>query len=342
MTKKYNVAVIGATGNTGRETVNILADRLFPINNLYAVASSKSIGKEISFGDKILKIVTIETLDFNNIDIAFFAAGSEVSKKYIPQATACNTIVIDKSSYFRADDSIPLIVPEVNINDLKNYTNQNIISCPNCCTIPLVTTLKPMDNINRIKRVVVSTYQSVSGAGSNGMDELYNQTKAKYTFSNIDHSIFPRQIAFNLIPHIGNFDSHGYTSEEIKIIQEVTKIMGSHIKTSVTSVRVPIFVGHSMSVNVEFEQEIDIDEISEILSESDGIIVSSHNNEQKYITPVEVVGEDSVFVSRIRRDNSQKNTINLWITVDNLRKGAALNSVQIAEELIKHYLEHHK
>lgn len=338
MSKKYNLAVIGATGNVGREVLNILSERNFPIKDIYASASSSSIGAEVSFGDRILKLSSLETLDFSKIDIAFFCAGSEVSKKYASKATNSGCVVIDKSSFFRLDPEVPLIVPEANIASLKNYKLKNIIANPNCCTIPLAASLKPLDNAAKIKRIVISTYQSTSGAGKAAMDELYNQTKAKYVFTDLKPAVFPKQIAFNLFPHIGDFNNDGSTTEESKIILELEKVIGPHAKSTVTCVRVPTFISHSMSVNVEFDKTIDAKEAEEILESLDGIAVFSQHNQEKYATPIDVVGEDLVYVSRIRNDHSQKNTINFWITSDNLRKGAALNSVQIAEELIKSYM----
>jgi aspartate-semialdehyde dehydrogenase len=338
MTKKYNIAVIGATGNVGREILQILHERAFPIKEIYVIASDKSNSKEVSFGDNIVKITTIDNVDFAKVDIAFFAAGSEISEKYVDKIARQNCVVIDKSSLFRLDPDVPLIVPEANLASLKNYTLRNIIANPNCCTIPIATVLKPLDNEMKISRLVISTYQSTSGAGKVAMDELYDQTKAKYVFSNLVPKIFPRQIAFNLFPHIGNFNEDGYTTEEAKISLELEKIMGSHVKSTVTCVRVPVFVSHSMAVNIEFSDKINVEEVEEILRESDSIAVISHLSEMQYACPVDVVGEDLVYVSRIRDDYSQKNTVNLWITADNLRKGAALNGVQIAEELIKKYL----
>lgn len=338
MTKQYNIAVIGASGNVGRETLEILFERNFPINNIHAIASSESNGKEVSFGDCTIKISDIDSVDFSKIDIAFFSAGSEISKKYVPKVAEQGCIIIDKSSFFRLDSDVPLIVLEANLASLKDYTIKNIIANPNCCTAPIATVLKPLDNAVKIKRMVISTYQSTSGAGKRGMDELYEQTKAKYVFKDIEPKVFPQQIAFNLFPHIGDFNKDGSTSEESKISLELEKIIGSHAKFSVTCVRVPVFVGHSISVNVEFSGEIDTKEIEEILKESDSIVVNSHLDKTQYVSPIDVVGKDLVYVSRIRNDHSQKNTINLWITVDNLRKGAALNAVQIAEELIKGYL----
>lgn len=336
MTKKYNIAVIGATGNVGRETLEILFERSLPINNIYAIASSESNGKEVNFGDGTIKISDIDSVDFSKIDIAFFSAGSEISKKYIPMVTKQGCVVIDKSSFFRLDPDVPLIVPEANLASLKDYTIKNIIANPNCCTVPIATALKPLDNAVKIKRLVISTYQSTSGAGKKGMEELYEQTKAKYVFKDIEPKVFPHQIAFNLFPHIGSFNKDGSTSEESKIALELEKIIGTHAKASVTCVRVPVFVGHAISVNVEFSGAINAEEVKEILKESDSIEVNCHLDPIQYVTPKDVVGTDMVYVSRIRQDHSQKNTINLWITADNLRKGAALNAVHIAEELIKY------
>ena len=332
--KKYNVAVIGATGNVGREVLNSLFTRKFPINKIFAAASPESVGKSVSFGDDTIKIYQMADLDFSEIDFAFFCAGSKVSKQYAKVATSKGCTVIDKSSLFRLDDDVPLVVPEANISVLKNFKFGGIIANPNCCTIPLAVALKPLHNAAKIKRIVISTYQSVSGAGKEAMDELYRQTKSKFVFENLPPQVFPTQIAFNLFPHIGEFQADGSTDEESKIENELKKIIGNYIKVSVTCVRVPVFVSHCMSVNVEFENTMDASEAEEMLSELDGIITYSCDNEVKYATPVDVVEEEEVYVSRIRNDNSCKNTINMWITTDNLRKGAALNAVQIAEELI--------
>lgn len=336
--KKYNIAVIGASGNVGREVLNSLDQRKFPVNKVVVAASSGSIGKSVSFGEQTLKIEAIDTIDFAELDFAFFCAGSKVSEMYAKEASSKGCIVIDKSSLFRLDDSIPLIVPEANIGALKQARDKNkngmIIANPNCCTIPLAVALKPLDNAAKIKRVVISTYQSTSGAGKKGMDELYLQTKAKFIFENIPSKIFPTQIAFNLFPHIGDFRDDGRTSEEYKIEHELKKIIGDHIKVSVTCVRVPIFVSHSMSVNVEFEKELSASEAEELLDEQDGIIVYSCDNEVKYASPVDAVGQDEVYVSRIRNDHSCLKSLNMWVVTDNLRKGAALNAVQIAEEFV--------
>lgn len=335
MTKKYNIAVVGATGNVGREILELLHERSFPVNNIYAIASSESYGRDVNFGERVIKILAIDNVDFSKIDIAFLAAGATISQAYATQIAAQGCVVVDKSSFFRLDPKVPLIVPEANLGSLKDYTNKNIIANPNCCTIPIAVALKPLDNAAGIKRMVISTYQSVSGAGKAAMDELYNQTKAKYVFNDLPPSIFPRPIAFNLLPHIGHFNQDGSTTEESKISLELEKIIGSHAKSSVTCVRVPVFVSHSMAVNVEFSGKLEAHEAEEILRESDSIVVNSYLNEIPYKCPIEVVGEDVVYVSRIRKDHSQQNTLNLWITADNLRKGAALNGVQIAEELIK-------
>lgn len=332
--KGYNIAVIGATGNVGYEILNNLAERNFPVNKIYAVASENSSGKEVSFGDKVLKVVNIDSIDFTDIDIAFFATEAAIVKKYANDIARKGCVVIDKSSLFRLDDDVPLIVPEANIIELQNYKKYNIIASPNCCVIPLAVALKPLDNAAKIKRVVISTYQSTSGAGKSAMDELYNQTKAKYVFEDLPNNVFPRQIAFNLFPQIGEFNHDGYTEEEDKIKLELQKVIGEHIKCSVTCVRVPVFVGHSISVNVEFENDFSASEAIEILEEADSVVLFSNESEQQYACPIDVVGEDGVYVSRVRDDSSNKNTINLWLVTDNLRKGAAVNAVQIAENLI--------
>lgn len=334
MKKLYNIAVIGVTGNVGSTIFSILYERDFPINNIYAIASTNSIGKKISFGEKILQILPIENFDFKSVDIAFFAAGSAVSQKYVPIAVNSGCTVIDKSSYYRMDCDVPLIVPEANIRSIENYQKRKIIASPNCCAIPLAVVLKPLDDIAKIKRVVISTYQSTSGAGRYAMDELYNQTKAKYSYTQHKSAIFPKQIAFNLFPQIGDFNEDGSTTEESKIISELQKILGSHIQISITCVRVPVFIGHAIAVNIEFADKVDVEKMTATLSKTSGVVVLTLEHEQKYCTPIDAVGEDSVYVSRIRKCNSLNNSINLWITVDNLRKGAALNAVQIAESLI--------
>lgn len=334
MTKKYVVAVIGATGTVGREVIKNLAERAFPVRELIAVASASSVGKEVSFGDETIKVVQITEIDFAKIDIALFCANSTVSKQYAKKATEKGCIVIDKSPHYRLDDNTPLVVPEANLNALKNFKS-GIISSPNCCVIPLAVALKPLDNAAKIKRVIISTYQSVSGAGKAAMDELYMQTKAKFVFEHIESKIFPNQIAFNLFPHIGDFREDGSTEEEFKIQEELKKIIGKHINPTVTCVRVPVFVSHSMSINVEFNNELNAQEAEELLYEADGVVIYSDKNEIKYTTPVEAVENDEVFVSRIRNDSSNKNCINMWVCTDNLRKGAALNAVQITEKVIE-------
>lgn len=333
MSKKYRIAVIGATGNVGREVINYLVERSFPMQELIAAASSNSVGKEVSVGDDTVKVHQMSELNFSNIDIAFFCAGSEVSKRYAKIAVSKGCIVIDKSSYFRMDKDVPLIVPEVNLAALKGFKG-GIIANPNCCSIPLAVALKPLDNAAKIKRIVVSTYQSVSGAGKAAMDELYIQTKAKFVFENIEPKAMPKQIAFNLFPQIGEFRSDSSTDEEYKIEQELKKIMGHHAVSTVTCVRVPVFVSHSMSVNVEFQNQINAKEAEELLQEADGVSVFNLKNEIKYVTPVEAVENDTVYVSRIRNDRTVPNCLNMWICTDNLRKGASLNAVQIAEHVI--------
>jgi aspartate-semialdehyde dehydrogenase len=336
--KKFNIAIVGATGNVGREILNVLSEREFPVDEVYALASRDSIGKEVSFGDKILKVVALDHFDFKKVDIVFSSPGSLVSKQFVPKAAEAGAIVIDNTSYFRMHKDVPLIVPEVNPNALKDYKKTNIIANPNCCAIPLAVALKPLDNAAKIKRIVVSTYQSVSGAGKEAMDELYAQTKNMFLYNDIIPKAFGRQIAFNIIPHIGDFEEDHYSDEEQKIANELQKIMGEHVKVTATCVRVPVFVGHSESVNVEFEKPLSANEAYEILSEADGVKILLPEQQLNYITPVEIVGEDDVYVSRIREDHTQKNTLNMWLVSDNVRKGAALNAVQIAELLIEEYL----
>lgn len=336
MSKKLVVAVVGATGNVGHEVLNYLHDRQFPVSKVIALASENSVGKSVSFGNESMPVLDLRHFDFKGVDIAFFCVGSEISRKYAKDAVAKGCTVIDKSSLYRLDKDVPLIVPEANIDKLIEIRGKpSIISNPNCCVIPLVVALNPLHNAAKIKRVVVSTYQSVSGAGKTAMDELYMQTKAKFIFEELKPKMFPTQIAFNLFPHAGEFDQNGSTDEELKVQEEVKKIISKNIKLSVTCVRVPVFVSHSLSVNVEFDNELSAKEVEEILRESDGISVNSIGNEVKYTTPIDATGNDEVFVSRIRDDLSLKNAINLWICTDNLRKGAALNAVQIAETLIE-------
>lgn len=335
MDKKFNVAIIGATGNTGRKILSILDERDFPVGTVHALASRSSKGKQVSFGEsKILTIGALDEFDFKNVDIVFSCVDAKILASFYEKATSQGAIIIDKSSMFRLDDDVPLVVPEVNEHLLFELPKRRIISSPNCCVIPLVTALAPLNAAAKIKRIIISTYQSVSGAGKEYMDELYNQTKSTYMADSVASAKFERQIAFNIIPKIDNFSDLGDTGEETKIILETQKILGKHIGVSVTCVRVPVFIGHSLSVNVEFEQGISPQEAEELLSEAESIAVFAQDGESKYITPVEVVGEDMVYVSRIRRDDSRANSLNLWVVADNLRKGAATNAVQIAEAII--------
>ena len=334
----YKVAVVGATGNVGREILNILAERKFPVSEVVALASSKSLGREISFGDtKILKAQVLEDYDFTGTDIALFSPGASVSKIHAPRAAEQGCVVIDNTSYFRMMEDIPLVVPEVNAYALENFRHRNIIANPNCSTIQMVVALKPLHDVAGIKRIVVSTYQSVSGAGKEAMDELFNQTKDLFVHQQRDPQRFTKRIAFNVIPHIDSFMEDGDTKEEWKMVQETKKILDASIEVSATCVRVPVFVSHSESVNVEFERHISPDEAREILTSAPGVQVIDRRQDGGYQTPIEATGEDGVFVSRIREDKSQANTLNMWVVSDNLRKGAALNAVQIAEELIANY-----
>ena len=334
----YKVAVVGATGNVGREILNTLAERNFPIDEIYAMASNASIGIEVPYGDnKDLKVSALENFDFSKVDFVISSISSGETKKYAPKATAQGAIIIDNSSAYRFDSKVPLVVPEVNGDEISNYRNKNIIASPNCVATPLCMVLRPLSNISPIKRVVVSTYQSTSGAGRKAMDELFAQTKQILMNQAVVKEEFPKQIAFNVIPQIGNFEGDGYTGEESKIINEVEKIMGDKIAVTATSVRVPSFVGHAISANIEFTSQIDEDQAREALREFDGIAIIDNRAEETYITPTECVGEDSVFVSRIRNDPSVQFGLNLWIVSDNLRKGAALNTVQIAERLVAEY-----
>ena len=332
--KKYNVAIIGATGNVGRELLSILDERQFPINNIYAVASASSLGKEVSFGDtRILKIQTIDSLDFSNIDIAFFAAGSAVSKEYAHIAAESGCIVIDKSSHFRMNANVPLIVPEVNAEAMRGH--KNIIASPNCSVVPLMLALKPLHLAASIKRVVVSTYQAVSGAGKAAMEELHQQTKGMFMYQEPAIKTFPKRIAFNLIPHIDEFMGSGETKEEWKMAVETKKILGSEIELTATCVRVPVFIGHSASVNVEFEENLTIAEAKKLLKSAPGITIIDAHKDGGYATPIDTVREDAVFVSRLRKDPTLDSGLNFWVVSDNLRKGAALNAIQIAEVLIR-------
>ena len=330
----YRIVVVGATGNVGREMLNILAERQFPVDEIAALASRRSLGTEVSFGDKTLKTKDLDTFDFTGWDIALFAIGSDATKTYAPKAAKSGCVVIDNSSLYRYDPDVPLIVPEVNADAIVGYSKKNIIANPNCSTAQMVVALKPLHDRARIKRVVVSTYQSVSGAGKEAIDELWDQTKGMYVpGQEVAPSKFTKQIAFNVIPHIDVFMEDGQTKEEWKMVAETKKIVDPKIKVTATCVRVPVFVGHSEAVNIEFEDHLDEDEARDILRESPGILVVDKREDGGYVTPVECVGDYATFISRIRQDPTIDNGLNLWCVSDNLRKGAALNAVQIAEVL---------
>jgi len=334
----YKVAVVGATGNVGREILAILAERKFPVSEVVALASGKSKGREVSFGDeKILKCQVLEDYDFEGTDIALFSPGASVSKIHAPRAASQGCVVIDNTSYFRMEKDIPLVVPEVNAYALKDFRVRNIIANPNCSTIQMVVALKPLHDVAKIKRVVVSTYQSVSGAGKEAMDELFNQTKKLFMNDSMEPAKFTKRIAFNVIPHIDVFMEDGNTKEEWKMVEETKKILDPSIAVSATCVRVPVFVSHSESVNVEFHSPISVEEAFEIFEEAEGIVLVDKHEAGGYQTPAEATGEDGVYISRLRKDNSVANGLNFWCVSDNLRKGAALNAVQIAEELIHNY-----
>jgi aspartate-semialdehyde dehydrogenase len=332
------VAVIGATGNVGHEMLNILDERQFPATEVVAIASRRSQGKDVSFGDKTLKCQALENYDFTGTDIAIMSAGGSVSKEWSPKIAAKGAVVIDNSSVWRTDPDVPLIVPEVNADALAGYTKKNIIANPNCSTAQLLVALKPLHDLAQIERVIVSTYQSVSGTGKDAMDELFNQTRAVYVNDPIERNIYPKQIAFNVIPHGGDFMEDGYTTEEWKMTVETKKILDPKIKLTATSVRVPVFVGHGEAVNIEFAKPITDDEARDVLREAPGILVVDKREDGGYVTPVECVGDYATFVSRIRVDPTVENGLALWVVSDNLRKGAALNAVQIAELLNTKYL----
>ena len=330
----YKVVVVGATGNVGREMLNILDERQFPVDELAVLASRKSMGTEVSFGEKTLKTKDLDTFDFTGWDMALFAVGSEATKQYAPIAAKAGCVVIDNSSLYRYDPDVPLIVPEVNPEAIHDYAKKNIIANPNCSTAQMVVALKPLHDRARIKRVVVSTYQSVSGAGKAGADELWDQTKSIYNpTDDKPPQAFTKQIAFNVIPHIDVFMDSGETKEEWKMVAETKKIVDTSIKVTATCVRVPVFVGHSEAVNIEFEDFLDEDEARDILREAPGVMVIDKRENGGYVTPVECVGDYATFISRIRQDSTIDNGLNLWCVSDNLRKGAALNAVQIAETL---------
>ena len=337
----YRMVVVGATGNVGREILNVLAERLFPADEVAAVASPRSTGDIIDFGDsgKELKVQNIEHFDFAGWDIALFAVGAEVSRIHAPRAAAAGCTVIDNSSYFRMDPDVPLIVPEVNPEAIDGYRAKNIIANPNCSTAQMVVALKPLHDAATIKRVVVATYQSVSGAGKAGMDELFEQSRNIFVGDSNAPVKFTKQIAFNVIPHIDEFLDDGSTKEEWKMVVETKKILGSSIKVTATCVRVPVFVGHSEAINIEFEDEISAEQAQSILREAPGVMLIDKREDGGYVTPVECVGDYATFVSRVREDPTVDNGLNIWVVSDNLRKGAALNAVQIAELLGRRHLQ---
>ena len=328
----FKIAVVGATGNVGREMLSILAERAFPADEVVALASRRSQGSEVSYGDKILKTKTLDTYDFSDVDLCLMSAGGEVSKEWSPKIAAQGAVVIDNSSAWRYDADVPLVVPEVNAEALRDI-RKGIVANPNCSTAQLVVALKPLHDAATIKRVVVATYQSVSGAGKDGMDELDRQTKALYSLQDVQEKKFPKRIAFNLIPHIDVFMEDGYTKEEWKMMVETKKILDPKIKLTATCVRVPVFISHSEAVNVEFEKPITADEARNILRAAPGIIVIDKREPGGYITPHEAAGEDATYISRIREDITVENGLSFWCVSDNLRKGAALNAIQIAEAM---------
>jgi len=335
----FRVAVVGATGNVGREFLTILAERDFPADEVVALASSRSVGREVSFGeDDILKVLALDSFDFRGIDIVLSSPGSKVSAAFAPRATKAGAIVIDNTSRFRMEPDVPLVVPEVNPEAIAQYQKRGIIANPNCSTIQMVVALKPLHDLARIKRIVVATYQSVSGAGHAAMDELFSQTRGIYVNDPIKPEQLTKQIAFNVIPHIADFMDDGSTMEEWKMAVETRKILDPDIAVSATCVRVPVFIGHAEAVNVEFERPITEARARAALQDAAGIIVLDHRADEGYVTPAEAAGEDAVYVSRIRRDPTVPHGLNLWVVSDNLRKGAALNAVQIAEILVADHL----
>ncbi|MBL8639711.1 MAG: aspartate-semialdehyde dehydrogenase [Alphaproteobacteria bacterium] len=336
---KYNVAVVGASGNVGREMLQILSERGFPTGEVYALSSARSAGGEVSFGDQDIKLQDLAKFDFSQTDIVLSSAGGSVSAEFAPRAAAAGAVVIDNTSHFRMDPDVPLVVPEVNPEAIAGYTKKNIIANPNCSTIQMVVALKPLHDAAKIKRVVVSTYQSVSGAGKDAMDELFNQTRAIFMNATPNPQKFKKQIAFNTIPQIDVFMDDRRTKEEWKMDVETKKILDPHIKVCANCVRVPAFIGHAEMVNVEFEREISAQEALAILAKAPGVSVIDLESEMEFITQVEIQGEDDVFISRLREDPTVENGLNFWCVADNLRKGAALNAVQIAEILVRDYLK---
>ena len=334
----YKVAVVGATGNVGREMLNILDERKFPADEVVALASRRSVGVEVSYGDRTLKVKALEHYDFSDVDICLMSAGGSVSKEWSPKIGAAGAVVIDNSSAWRMDPDVPLIVPEVNAAAIAGFAKKNIIANPNCSTAQLVVALKPLHDKATIKRVVVSTYQSVSGAGKDAMDELFSQTKSVFTLDEVEAKKFTKRIAFNVIPHIDVFMEDGYTKEEWKMVVETKKILDPKIKLTATCVRVPVFVGHSEAVNIEFEKPLSADEAREILRKAPGCLVIDKRENGGYVTPYESVGEDATYISRVREDPTVDSGLQMWVVSDNLRKGAALNAIQIAESLINRKL----
>ncbi len=335
----WKVAVVGATGNVGREMLNILAEREFPASEVVPLASRKSVGKEVSYGDHTLKCKALEHFDFKGTDIVLMSAGGAISGEWSPKIGAMGPVVIDNSSKWRMDPDVPLVVPEVNATAIGKFGKKNIIANPNCSTAQMVVALKPLHDVARIKRVVVSTYQSVSGAGKDAMDELFNQTRAIFVTDSIEAKKFTKQIAFNVIPHIDVFMDDGFTKEEWKMAAETRKILDPDIRVTATCVRVPVFVGHSEAINVEFERPLSPDQARDILREAPGCMVVDKREDGGYVTPVECVGDYATFISRIRKDPTVENGLALWCVSDNLRKGAALNAIQIAEILISRHLK---
>lgn len=337
----YKIVVVGATGSVGREMLSILVEREFPYDEIAAVASSRSHGSEVEIGDsgKMLKVQNIENFDFAGWDIALFAAGSGPTREYAPKAAAAGCVVIDNSSLYRMDPDVPLIVPEVNPEAISGYTKRNIIANPNCSTAQMMVALKPLHDAATIKRVVVSTYQSVSGAGKGGMDELFEQSRAIFVGDPKENHVFTKQIAFNVIPHIDVFLDDGSTKEEWKMVVETKKILDPKIKVTATCVRVPVFVGHSESINIEFEKELSAKDAQKILRDAPGIMLIDKREDDGYVTPVECVGDSATYISRVREDPTVENGLNIWCVSDNLRKGAALNAVQIAELLGRKHLK---
>ncbi len=334
----YRVVVVGATGNVGREILNVLDERKFDVSDIAALASTRSVGKEVSFGDRVLKVRALDTFDFKGWDIALFSPGAAVSAIHAPRAAAAGCVVIDNTSHFRMDPDIPLIVPEVNPDAVKGWSKKGIIANPNCSTIQMVVALKPLHDKATIKRIVVATYQSTSGAGNDAMEELFQQTKGVFVNDGVEPKLFPKQIAFNVIPQIDKFLDDGSTKEEWKMEVETKKILDPRIKVTATCVRVPTFISHAEAVNVEFEHPISAAEARAILREAPGVLVHDVREPGGYTTPVEAAGESATFVSRIREDHTVENGLNLWVVADNLRKGAALNAVQIAELMVNRKL----